>query len=177
MANFADAISEAGQGYTSLEAGRTANIVAQHNAWIDEQDAEIAMNIARKNAALEQRKGARIQAEQAVRFGKGGVQADAGSPLLLAAQESVLASLRGSEELRTGAFEARRRKQSAAMHRFRGKAAKKAGKVNFIAGLAEAGADVDEEFGLTGKFNKWRKGKKSKSPKTEETNVLGGISL
>ena len=173
MAELGDAFSAAGQGFVSMEAGRTANIVARHNAWIDEQDAEIAMNTARKNAALEQRKGARIRAEQAVRFGRGGVQADVGTPLQLAAQEAVLASLRGSEELRIGAFEARRRKQSAAMHRFRGKAAKKAGKIRFMAGLAEAGAEIDEEFGLS----KRASGLFKRSPKTEETNVLGGISL
>ena len=174
MAELGDAFSAAGAGYNQLEAGRTANIVAKHNAWIDEQDAEIAMNEARKNAALEQRKGARIRAQQAVMFGKGGVLADTGSPLLLAAQESVNASLRGSEEMRIGAFEARRKKQSAAMHRFRGKAAKKAGKIKFMTGLAEAGAIAQDS--ISGAMGMPTGGKK-RSPKTEETNVLGGISL
>jgi hypothetical protein len=152
MGDLGEAFSKAGEGFVSLEAGRTANIVARHNAWIDEQDAEIAINTARKDAALEQRRGARIRAQQAVMFGQGGVQADAGSPLLLAAQEAVLANLRGSAELRIGAFEARRRKQSADMHRFRGTAAKRAGKIKFAGKLAEAGVlaqdSISNAFGI-----------------------------
>ena len=115
------------EGFADIGAGIQANEVAKRNALIDEQDARIAMEDARTSAALEQRRGVRIQAEQAIRFGKGGVQADVGSPLLLAAQESVNASLRGTGELRLGATESRRRKESAFFQRFRGKAAKRAG--------------------------------------------------
>ena len=136
------------EGIADIGAGKQANEVAKRNALIDEQDARVAMEDARFNAALEQRKGVRIQAEQAIRFGKGGVLADTGSPLLLAAQESVNASLRGTNELRQGAGEARRRKESAFMQRFRGKAAKKSGfirggtKILSTLGSAETGGSL-----------------------------------
>ncbi len=155
------------EGFADIGAGKQANEVAKRNALIDEQDARVAMKDARFNAALEQRRGVRIQAEQAVRFGKGGVQADVGSPLLLAAQESVNASLRASGELRQGAAESRRRRESAFMQRFRGKAAKRAGFIRggtkIIKTIAGSGTGMPS-FG-------------SRSPRTEETNVLGGISL
>ena len=136
MGNLLEAVSSAGQGIQ-------ANEVAKRNAAIDEEDARLAIQDARSEAAIENRRGTRVAAEQAVAFAGGGVRSDVGTPLTLAAQEVVNAELRSSDALRRGAFESNRRKQSAALQRFRGKSVKRAG---FI----KAGAQILNTLGKSG---------------------------
>jgi hypothetical protein len=130
------------EAITGIGAGIQANEVAKRNAAIDEADARVAVREGRASAALEQRRGLIVQAEQAVRFAGAGIAPGEGTPLQLAAQESVRAELRGAEELRAGLSEAERRKQSAALQRARGKAAKKAGFIR--AGAALLGKPIQK---------------------------------
>lgn len=115
------------QAVSSIGQGMQAREFAERNAVIDEQDAAIALDEARSRAAIEQRVGQRIRAEQAVRFAGSGIAPGTGTPLQLAAQEVVNADLRAASQLRQGTLEASRRTQSAALNRFRGRSARTAG--------------------------------------------------
>jgi len=127
------------QSISSIGQGQEADRLAKRNALIDEADAKIAIEDARSEASIELRRSSRIRAEQSARFAGSGIAPGTGTPLQLAAQEVVNAELRASSELRAGAMEASRRKQSAALHRQRGKAAKRAG---FIGALTPFAGDL-----------------------------------
>ncbi len=144
-----------------LQDGSTQRALAEHNAKIDELDAEKVLGDAHEQAFVELQRGRIIAGEQASGFASGGVVTTTGTPAILKAQEAAMAAIRASSVIHQGQGAAYRLRRSAGVSRFGGKTAQRTSQIKALTILGKGANTI-------------LKNKKTNIGSSATTNLVGG---
>ena len=157
MAVVGTGMMAGGQIYSGMAAsaeGKSAENMAKYNAAMDEREA--------KSIEARTKVQQRLQAEEAERrmgtlragLGASGAVTTAGSPLMIQTTQAVEDELANLMTGYTGREEATAARSGAALSRMEGKMARQRGKAGMYAGFIGAGSSLLTGFGDSGIFNK-----------------------
>lgn len=141
MGNFAPAIMGGIQGGAQIAQGRQQRALAEHNAKLQELDAQQVLQDAEMQAFTELQMGRIIVGEQKAGFAAGGVVTTTGTPAVLAAQEASMAAQRVGNVMMQGQAEAARLRRGADSMRFQGRSAQLASTVSGLTSLGMGAAN------------------------------------
>ena len=141
MGNFAPAIMGGIQGGAQIAQGRQQRALAEHNAKLQELDAQQVLQDAEMQAFTELQMGRIIVGEQKAGFAAGGVVTTTGTPAVLAAQEASMAAQRVGNVMMQGQAEAARLRRGADTMRFQGRSAQLASTVSGLTSLGMGAAN------------------------------------
>ena len=120
-ASLATTVIGAGvSAYGQAQQGKTANVIAQRNAQIQNRNATIARQNAEFNAKLQEREARRRRSSQVARLGASGIEVFEGTNLIAMAEQEFVDDMNAQLTRRGGAIEAGNLQQTAAIHQRRG---------------------------------------------------------
>ena len=127
-ASLATTVIGAGvSAYGQAQQGKTANVVAQRNAQIQNRNATIARQNAEFNAKLQEREARRRRSSQVARLGASGIEVFEGTNLIAMAEQEFVDDMNAQLTRRGGAIEAGNLQQTAAITSAQGTASRSAG--------------------------------------------------
>ena len=127
-ASLATTVIGAGvSAYGQAQQGKTANVIAQRNAQIQNRNATIARQNAEFNAKLQEREARRRRSSQVARLGASGIEVFEGTNLIAMAEQEFVDDMNAQLTRRGGAIEAGNLQQTAAITSAQGTASRSAG--------------------------------------------------
>ena len=127
-ASLATTVIGAGvSAYGQAQQGKTANVIAQRNAQIQNRNATIAQQNAEFNAKLQEREARRRRSSQVARLGASGIEVFEGTNLIAMAEQEFTDDMNAQLIRRGGAIEAGNLQQTAAITSAQGTASRSAG--------------------------------------------------
>ena len=120
-------IGAGGSAYGQAQQGKTANVIAQRNAQIQNRNATIARQNAEFNAKLQEREARRRRSSQVARLGASGIEVFEGTNLIAMAEQEFVDDMNAQLTRRGGAIEAGNLQQTAAITSAQGTASRSAG--------------------------------------------------
>ena len=127
-ASLATTVIGAGvSAYGQAQQGKTANVIAQRNAQIQNRNATIARQNAEFNAKLQEREARRRRSSQVARLGASGIEVFEGTNLIAMAEQEFVDDMNAQLTRRGAAIEAGNLQQTAAITSAQGTASRSAG--------------------------------------------------
>ena len=143
-------LAGAGMGaFGQYQSGRAQNDMARYNAALLEQRALATEMAMRSETELMTERARGLKASQQVAFAKSGAAITSGTPLLVMVEQAADMERDILEQRRTRTIEAMQLRQGAAMKRYEGRMAKRAGTVGAFTTLLGGVANI----GLAGGFS------------------------
>lgn len=121
------AIGAGVSAFGQAQQGKTANVIAQRNAQIQNRNATIAQQNAEFNAKLQEREARRRRSSQVARLGASGIEVFEGTNLIAMAEQEFVDDMNAQLTRRGGAIEAANLQQAAAITSAQGTASRSAG--------------------------------------------------